>query len=181
MQPTEILREEHRIIERMLAVLQRAAASLERGEEVTPAVFEQAIDFIRNFADRYHHAKEEDALFATMQAHGIPRNGGPIGVMLAEHDEGRAHVRGMAEALQSYPAEASARAALIEHARGYAELLSAHIYKEDNILYPMGDRVLSQEAQQQLLRQFEQLEHGVLSPAEHQRYLEMVGALEKVA
>ncbi len=173
MQPTEILRQEHRIIEGMLALLQRAAAGLERGEEVDRALFEQAIDFIRNFADRYHHAKEEGALFTTMEAHGFPRRGGPIGVMLSEHDEGRAHVRGMAEALERYPDDPTARVPLMAHARGYADLLSAHIYKEDNILYPMGDQMLPPSAQADLLRQFEELERGVLTEAERQRYLDM--------
>ncbi|MGE5618735.1 MAG: hemerythrin domain-containing protein [Sphingomonadaceae bacterium] len=176
MRATEILRQEHRIIEGMLAVLHRAAGDLERGEQVDAEVFRQAIDFIQNFADRYHHAKEEDALFATMEAHGFPRHGGPIGVMLSEHDEGRAHVQAMAEALGRYPDDPSARAALIEHARGYAELLSAHIYKEDNILYPMGDRMLPPSAQDDLLRQFEEVERGVLTEAERQRYLDMVQA-----
>ena len=180
MTPTELLRGEHRIIERVLAVLQRAADRLEKGEQVDPAIFEQAIDFIRNFADRYHHAKEEEGLFTTMQVHGVPRNGGPIGVMLMEHEEGRAHVRGMAEALEDYPVgNGVASDALTRHARGYADLLQAHIYKEDNILYPIGERVLSAKAQQGLMEEFQTLERRVLSPQDRQRYLEMVERLEK--
>ncbi|MCL4533696.1 MAG: hemerythrin domain-containing protein [Bacteroidetes bacterium] len=178
--PTEILKDEHRVIERVLAVLRRAAARLEAGERVDPSVFERGIDFIRNFADRYHHAKEENALFTTMAAHGIPQQQGPIGVMLMEHEQGRAHVRGMAEALEKYGAgDDSARTALAEHARGYADLLSEHIYKEDNILYPMGDQVMPASAQDDLLKQFRELEGRVLSPAERQRYLDTVSELEK--
>lgn len=178
--PTQILKDEHRVIERVLAVLRRAAGRLESGEKVDPSVFERAIDFVRNFADRYHHAKEEDALFTTLAAHGIPAQQGPIGVMLMEHDQGRAHVRGMAEALERYKAgDDSARAALAEHARGYADLLSAHIYKEDNILYPMGDRVMPATVQAELLEDFHRLEEKVLSPAEHQRYIDTVAELEK--
>lgn len=178
--PTQVLKDEHRVIERMLAVLHRAAAKLEAGERVDPSVFERGIDFIRNFADRYHHAKEENALFTTMAAHGIPQRQGPIGVMLMEHEQGRAHVRGMAEALEKYRAgDDSARSALAEHANGYADLLSAHIYKEDNILYPMGDQVMAADVQEGLLKDFREMEARVLTPAERQRYLDMVAELEK--
>ena len=178
--PTQILKDEHRVIERVLAVLRRAAAKLEAGERVDPLVFERGIDFIRNFADHYHHAKEENALFTTMAAHGIPQRQGPIAVMLAEHEQGRAHVRGMAEALEKYRAgDESARSALAEHANGYADLLSAHIYKEDNILYPMGDQVMPANVQEGLLKDFRELEARVLTPAERQRYLDTVAELEK--
>ena len=180
MQPTDMLRDEHRTIERMLTVLQRAAAKLEQGERIDPAIFEKAVDFIRNYADRFHHAKEEDVLFRTMEAHGFPRNGGPIGVMLMEHDEGRAHVRGMDEALKAGPEDGEdARASLIHHARGFAELLSAHIYKEDNILYPMGEQLLPQAVQERMLEQFETLERGALDPDERRRYLSLVEELER--
>lgn len=178
--PTQILKDEHRVIERVLAVLRRAATRLEAGERVDPAVFDHGIDFIRNFADRYHHAKEENALFTAMAAHGIPKEQGPIGMMLMEHDQGRAHVRGMAEALEKYLAgDDSARAALAEHATGYADLLNAHIYKEDNILYPMGDRVMPAAVQTNLLEEFRHLEEKVLTPAEHQHYLDTVAEMEK--
>ncbi len=177
---TQPLMDEHRIIERMLAVLRRAAAKVEAGEQVDPSVFERAISFIRNFADGYHHAKEERALFTTMAAHGIPQQQGPIGVMLAEHEEGRAHVRGMAEALDKYAkGDKSAGLVLARHARGYADLLSAHIYKEDNILYPMGERVMPESAQKTLVEDYRRLEAQVLSDEERQRYINMVSELEK--
>jgi hemerythrin-like domain-containing protein len=178
--PTQILKDEHRVIERVLAVLRRAAATLEAGETVDPSVFDRAIDFVRNFADRFHHAKEEDALFTTMAAHGIPHRQGPIGVMLAEHDQSRAHVRAMAEALEKYRSgDTKAGNALAEHARAYADLLSAHIYKEDNILYPMGDKVMPAAVQEGLLEEFRKLEEKVLTPADRQRYLDTVADLEK--
>ena len=81
---------EHRVIERVIAVLRQATDALEAGKPVPPQVFNNAIDFIRNFADTCHHAKEEGVLFASMEARGFPRQGGPIQVMLLEHEEGRA-------------------------------------------------------------------------------------------
>jgi hypothetical protein len=71
---------------------------------VCEAIFSVSIGdcsgFFRNFADRCHHSKEEDELFPKMVEHGIPKEGGPIGVMLMEHDQGRAFVRGMSEAAE---------------------------------------------------------------------------------
>ena len=136
---TETLKEEHRLIERLLRVLAQAASKVERGEEVSPTDFARALDFIRNFADRCHHGKEEDCLFPALEAHGLPRHAGPVGVMLAEHEEGRGYVRGLAQALEQWQkGDKSASRAVAKNARGYAALLANHIPKEDNILYPIG-------------------------------------------
>src|SRR3972149_3274026 len=156
--PTEALKEDHRVIEGLCRVLGHAAQRLDQGQAVPPAVFREALDFIRNFADRCHHGKEEDCLFPALEQHGIPRHGGPVGVMLGEHEEGRAFVRGMAPALA-------------RTARAYASLLTNHIPKEDTILYPMGEGVLSPQAKAQLLERFEAVERERLGPGKHQEYI----------
>lgn len=102
MKPTDELKDEHKVILRMLKILEKAAQNLEEGKEVKPEGFKKAVDFIRNFADRCHHGKEEDTLFPMMEKYGIPREGGPLGVMLYEHTLGRNYVKGMAEALEKY-------------------------------------------------------------------------------
>jgi hemerythrin-like domain-containing protein len=102
MKPTEELKEEHKVILRMLKILDKAAQNLEEGKEVHAKVFKKAVDFIRNFANRCHHSKEEDTLFPMMEKYGIPREGGPLGVMLYEHTLGRNFVKGLAEAAEKY-------------------------------------------------------------------------------
>lgn len=94
MTATEELMTEHRAIERMLAVLDAAGGRLEAGERVRPDLLREAVDFVRNFADRCHHGKEEDNLFPRLEELGVRREGGPLGVMLFEHDEGRAFIGG---------------------------------------------------------------------------------------
>ena len=111
MEATELLKKEHRIIERVLASLEVAAGRLSAGEPVAPGIFIMAADFIKGFADGCHHKKEEDVLFPAMQGAGIPREGGPIGVMLAEHEQGRRLTGGMraaAEKLDIYVTGGSA-------------------------------------------------------------------------
>lgn len=177
---TENLKEEHRIIERMLNILNIACERLEKGEEVSSEVFKNAIDFIRTFADRCHHGKEEDNLFPMIERHGFPRLGGPTGVMLMEHEQGRVFVRAFAEAVEKYEkGDKAAKQAIIENARGYTALLAQHIPKEDEILYPMADKVLGPNEHKELLEKFEQIEVERIGEGKHHEYLNLVMELEK--
>jgi len=177
---TENLKEEHRVIERMLKILNVACEKLKKDEEVSPEIFKKTIDFIRTFADRCHHEKEEDALFPMIEQHGFPRQGGPIGVMLQEHDRGRMYVRVLAEAVEKYgKGDKTAKQAIIENAMGYAMLLSQHIPKEDEILYPMADKVLEPTEQKELLETFETIEKERIGEGKHHEYINMVMELER--
>jgi len=180
MYATNDLRTEHRAIERMLAVLDAAAQRLEQGERVRPEVFRQAVDFVRNFADRCHHGKEEQNLFPRMEARGVPREGGPIGVMLFEHEQGRSYMRAIAAAIDDYEADGLLGAGIIaENARGYVDLLRGHIAKEDGVLFPMADRVLTPADQAELEQSFERIETEVMGPGVHERYHRLLDDLER--
>ncbi len=175
--PTAVLMEEHRVIEKAIAVLSEAADLLEAGNEVPPDLLERSVGFIRNFADACHHAKEEGVLFTMMEARGFPREGGPIAVMLTEHEEGRRLVRGLADATARYRAgDASARKDIVANARAYTALLTQHIQKEDRILYPMADRMLRPADQQEMAQRF--LEADAERPGAQERYRALVGELE---
>ncbi len=178
MMPTDVLMQEHRVIERMLNILNNAADSVEKGEDVPMTVFEEAIDFIRNFADKWHHSKEEDMLYPAMERRGVPAHGGPIGVMLVEHDMGRKFVSGMAAAVERYKkGDEGAKEAIVENARGYASLLGEHIPKEDTILYPMANQVLSPKDNGELMERFEKVEKEMGEDVHH-RYEALVKKLE---
>src|ERR1051326_6848001 len=101
MLPTEVLSREHRAIEKMLAELEDEIRRAQAGGPFPRAFFDQALDFFRNFADGCHHAKEENLLFPRMKERGVPEHGGPIGVMLSEHDEGRAYLKAVRENLDA--------------------------------------------------------------------------------
>lgn len=169
---------DHRVIERLCRVLNAAAARLETGDPVNPQVFERSLRFIREFADSYHHGREEDLLFPALEAHGVPRDGGPTGVMVLEHNQGRSSVQAMAEALKRWAAgDNSARAEVARHARAYSQLLLEHIPKEDNILYPIADGVLEPDEQQALLKKFEAVETQRIGNR-YQEYVKLVEELE---
>jgi len=180
MSNTEQLKEEHRIIERMLDVIETAATNIDSGKEVGTDFFPKVVDFIRNFADGLHHGKEEKNLFPFMGRHGIPAEGGPIGVMLAEHDEGRAYVMAVNEAARRYAAGDRAALKMAENsALKYAGLLRQHIEKEDNILYVMADEVLTAGDQKELLTIYDEVEKQHLDGGSRQHYLQLVEELER--
>jgi len=178
MLPTEILSHEHRVIEQVLACLEKLTEQSQSTGRLDKQSAQDAIAFLRVFADQCHHGKEEVHLFPAMEAKGFPRQGGPTGVMLAEHDEGRAHVRAMAESLEA--AASGDRAALqqfAEHAAGYVALLQQHIQKEDNILYVMANRVFSEEDQRRLLDAFGRVEAEEMGAGTHEAYLRLANEL----
>jgi hemerythrin-like domain-containing protein len=179
MEATRILMEEHRVIERVIAALEAGADRLEAGEQVRPEFFIQVTDFIQGFADGCHHVKEEGVLFPAMQDHGVPVQVGPIGVMLHEHEQGRALTRDLrlaAEKLQG--GDASASADVIRSAFGYGALLRQHILKEDNILFPMAEHAIPTAQHAQVLSEFERVEHEETGEGVHEKYLALAEALE---
>jgi hemerythrin-like domain-containing protein len=178
MQPTDELMNEHRVIERMLVVVSNACDRLENGQEVEQELFVGAADFFKNFADRCHHGKEEKLLFVKMQERGVSGEVGPIAVMLREHQDGRGHVRKIAE-LSATKMNQKTKDGLVRVGRAYVDLLSKHIQKEDNILYPMANQILTKEDQEELAKGFEEVEENVMGPGVHERYHHMIDEWEK--
>jgi hemerythrin-like domain-containing protein len=155
MQATEILMQEHRVIEKVLNSLETAADRLSTGHDVPMDFFLKAADFIRNFADGCHHQKEEGILFTALEANGMPKDVEPVSVFMDEHVEARRLTRGMVECAERIKlGDLIAKTQLIQHARDYIALLREHIQKEDNVLFPMADNVLPDEQHQQLLSDF---------------------------
>lgn len=172
---TNELMNEHRAIETVIGLLERARDRIKAGERLSPEILLRAHGFIRDFADKCHHAKEENALFKAMARRGVPVEDGPIGVMLLEHDEGRAYASGIGKAIPGYAAGDEAAAAdLVANITGYARLLLAHIQKEDMILYPLSDQVLSETDKRDLAREFERIEREETGPGEHEKHLALI-------
>jgi hemerythrin-like domain-containing protein len=180
MKPTDELSHEHQAILQMIGILGKMADRLDAGAPVDPGDLEQAVEFIRVFADQCHHAKEEGHLFPEMEKAGIPRERGPIGVMLADHAEGRKHVAAMAGAIPGIrKGDRKASAAFAAAARGYGQLLTGHIFKEDHILYPMADARLSPGQQSSLEACFIEVEKNIVGEGKHEEHRRLLERLEK--
>lgn len=179
MKATEDLKKEHQAIKLMLRVLEEVSRRLEAGEKVNAKHLASILEFIQVFADKCHHGKEEGLLFPAMEKAGIPVERGPIGVMLHEHREGRGFVKGMKDAIENYKkGKAVASKEIAKNARNYASLLSQHIEKEDNILYPMADARLSAAAQEDLEKGFEKIEKEVIGPGRHEEFHRLLHRLK---
>jgi hemerythrin-like domain-containing protein len=176
--PTQILSDEHRVIERVLDAVEKLA----KGPVGALEPWKKALDFIRHFADQCHHFKEEKVLFPAMEAHGIPSEGGPIGMMLTEHEEGRSHVRAMLAAISLIEAKnEAAKESLLGSARAYCRLLREHIQKEDEVLFRMADEVISADEQKKVSAAFAQHEAEEMGAGVHEKYLKIAAELEGVA
>ena len=188
MEATKVLSSEHRVIEEFLISLEKAAGRVEKGEDFKPEFFLKAAEFIQGFADGCHHKKEEGVLFTTMGQKGVAVEGGPIGVMLAEHEQGRVYTRSlrsaaakMASANGNTEDAGEVRLALVNAAYGYVSLLRQHIFKEDNILFPLADRVIPLEEHDAILAGFETVEHEETGVGVHEKYLALAQELAREA
>ena len=180
MKPTEILSGEHRVIEQVLDCLEAMLRQAETAGRLDPAPAKDAVAFFRNFADRCHHGKEEAHLFPALEAQGFPREGGPTGVMLREHEQGRACVRGMDENIEAAAAgDAVALKRFVSNAQAYVALLHEHIYKEDHVLFPLADRTLSETDQQALSAAFGRVEAEEMGHDTHESFLKIADDLAK--
>ena len=178
MRPTEELMHEHKAIRLMLEILESSARQLESGKDVPADDLRQMVEFLRTFADGCHHAKEEEILFPALEQAGIPREHGPIGVMLAEHALGRNHIKSMNDALTAYAAgKTEAGRDFARAARAYSILLNQHIEKENVILFPMADARLPGATQDALSVAFEQIENERVGKGTHEAFHAMLREL----
>jgi hemerythrin-like domain-containing protein len=132
--PIEMLEAEHRFIAKVVSAAGLLVDQLEAGQSIEAQVFQNVVAFMRLYADKCHHGKEEDLLFPLLAERGVPLRGCPVDALLREHAMGRTLVNGLAEAAEAWQkGDPSARANLIKNLRGVTELYPNHIWKEDSV------------------------------------------------
>src|SRR5574337_58993 len=176
--PTQILKDEHTLILQALDGLERKLIALESGATPDRDYFDKAVKFIRTFADACHHGKEEDLLFKLMVTRGFPLQGGPIAVMLSEHEAGRTYIRDMADAAAAIGTDPGATQKIIRNGRAYIQMLRPHIDKENMILYVMADNMLSAEDQAHLSQEFERFENEKIGADVHNSMMVLLDELK---
>lgn len=141
--PIAELASEHEVIQQVVAGLVVLEARLRAGGLVDPSLLRRILEFLREYADQLHHAKEEVVLFPALERRGVPPQGCPVGALLGEHKQGRALVAEFSHQIEAYAAGgADAAAPLIETIAALTKLYPAHIWKEDFLLFPMSEKVL---------------------------------------
>ena len=170
---TKTLVDEHRLILRMIALLEKNATRTLEGNYLNWQFYLDGIDFIRQYADCFHHAKEEDVLFKALVDNGMPKENSPVAAMLMEHDQGRSFVRAMESAVHEAQAgRTDTYQAIVDNALGYAALLRDHIGKEDDILYPLAERVIPETMRTGILQGYETAEAQI--PAEFSEHYQHI-------
>ncbi len=171
----EDLRHEHEAIVSALGIMDSIVAQIGRGAHPETKDLKELIDFLKEFADRCHHGKEEGILFPALAKAGIPEEGGPIGVMRAEHLEGRRLISEMESAIGGTVDHAGFAAA----ARAYSTLLRSHIRKENNVLFPAAERALGSSQLEEIHIRFEEHEEKVIGQGRHEALHEVLKRLKK--
>jgi hemerythrin-like domain-containing protein len=168
--PTEVLEVEHHVIQKIVGAMAVLAEGLGAGQEPLVETLRNIVEFMRTFADKCHHGKEEIHLFPFLEKRGVPARGCPMGVLIHEHERGRTLVAQLAQATEAYASgNLSARDSVAETLRGLMELYPNHIWKEEYLLFPMSNKVLDAADQQQLIEKFEDVEAAVGRDV-HQRF-----------
>ncbi len=142
MRSTDILVQQHQVIDKVLDLLAQKLEDTHSAGTLDVPFFRKLVAF-SNAVDQCHHRKEEGCLFPCLTGKGIPREGGPIGMMLMEHEMGRALIRQLSETLDRYESGDASVPDVVSPCREYLELLRQHISKENGVLYPMGENVMS--------------------------------------
>jgi hemerythrin-like domain-containing protein len=169
------LMNEHEAILSAIQILERMMVVIEKSPSVDTKDIHDFIGFLKEFADKCHHGKEEGLLFPALIGAGVADKGGPIGVMLADHAQGRKFIRDMEESISPDVD----RVKLAQAARGYATLLRNHIQKENMFLFPMTEKVLTETQLEKLYEGFEEHEEKVIGQGRHEELHAMLKSLQE--
>jgi len=173
---------EHEAVRMTLKILNRITEDIEKSVNISlPKHLEQLFEFFSIFVDKCHHGKEEELLFPALEAVGISRESGPIGVMLHEHQQGRDLVVKMKHALTHYLNKKPGAAQKLKgSADAYIALLNHHIDKENNVLFPLAVQHLSKNKLAELKNGFDRIETDKIGTGKHEEFHEMLEYLESV-
>lgn len=175
-----VLKAEHEVILKVIAVLRKLTADKFSGDTLDLAKLRKCVEFFRFFADKCHHAKEEDLLFPVLEKRGVPKEQGPIGCMLEDHRVARGLTKDMGEALKAIDGGDSTGVSRFLAAAGeYITLLTAHIDKENQILFVMGDNVMTPDDQAELQDKFCEVGCRSFGGKKREELERMAGELEK--
>jgi hemerythrin-like domain-containing protein len=160
--PIHTLKHEHRIIEQGLRALDGICLRFSSGEQVPPEALAQLLDFVRTFADGFHHGKEEKYFFPILERQGIARKGGPLEIMEREHELERELLAELGNDVKAYQAGIPDSCwRFVETASRFIELLTGHIQREDQILFRIAEEVLDDTDKAALSAAFKQAEDEI--------------------
>ncbi|WPC42455.1 hemerythrin domain-containing protein [Clostridium sp. JS66] len=181
MNALEIMVAEHTNIKRMLKIVRKYCYKILKNEALDYNDFYKIIDFVRNYADKHHHSKEENILFDLLSNQlGEKIKNGPIMGMLVEHDLGRLYMTNLENALKRLETgKEDAKLDIIANSISYTDLLTRHIEREDTALYKFAERSLTEENAKILNEKSEEVEKNAALNNIQDKYLKLIDELER--
>jgi hemerythrin-like domain-containing protein len=143
---TNSLRRDHELIEKVIKSMETTIKLLNDDKKIPDFILSPVIDFSKNFTDICHHSKEENSLFPALEKAGMPRNMGPIAMMLMDHERSREIAKNMEESAKEY-FESGNSTNLVNHMKQYVEHITEHLWKENNRLFMMAEARLQYVSQ----------------------------------
>lgn len=175
--PIQMLTDEYKYILKVVHGLSLIDEDLNRSAHIDVGQIHRIVQFMRNFADKCHHAKEEAVLFPAMEEKGVPKTGCPLGALRAEHEKGRKMVTALQEAADAY---AAGRQNVVENLRtaisDIRQLYPNHIWKEDEMAFPMAQRLFTKNELRQLKIDFDKAEKEF--GRDHEQYMAFADEME---
>jgi len=167
---------EHRLIERMLKIASDVHEKIKLTRSVDPAVIDIIVDFIRTYADRTHHGKEEDIMFRDLENKPLSDDDRRImNELVEEHKFARAATRALVEANNRYRAgDKFALTVISEKLHALVEFYPVHIEKEDKVFFPAVRAYMTDEEDQAMLAEFWEFDRKMI----HEKYTKVVEGLE---
>ncbi len=177
MKATQTLKHEHDVILQALAVLDAMASRVERNDLPPAPDLEGLLEFFTVFADGCHHVKEERIFFPALEAAGLPRGRGPVGMLLAQHDEGRRLVGALRREAPALGQDAASRRRFAAAAREYVAMLERHIAMENEGLFAVADGMLTADGDREIAAAFDRHEEVEMGADVHRRFHRMLDDL----
>ena len=168
---------EHRMIERMLSIMQDALWNIESRQKIDPSLVDRIIDFIVVYVDETHHGKEEDIFFKHLKDKPLsPEDSGMMEELIEEHVFGRETTTALSTANNLYRnGDESSLADLAEAMKALIEFYPRHIDKEDNRFFPASRTYMTNEEEQSMLAQFRDYDQNMI----HRKYRSVLEKLEQ--
>lgn len=166
---------EHRLIERMLKAIQDILKRIEETQAIDPVRVDTVVDFIRTYADRTHHGKEEEILFEAMKEKPLSEEDRRfMNELIEEHVFGRRTTKALVDANTRYRnGDEAALSEIVEKLQTLIEFYPTHIEKEDKVFFPASRGYFTEEEDQAMLARFREFDGKMI----HEKYENVVKEL----
>lgn len=174
MKPIGMLMWEHRLIEKVIGLFHEEIAKIKKSDRVNTVFIQTAVDFIRTYADRTHHGKEEDILFRVLETRDLkPEHRRIMGELIDDHVYARNIVKSLVEVNERYVRGENTLPDIVDRLHHLAEFYPKHIMKEDKDFFHQSMQYLPIQEQEEMRSAFEDFDRKMI----HEKYRDIVEGL----